>query len=466
MAGVREACAAGEAAMRAVQAVRGEVAALQRQVVSVREVAVLKHSLEDEVTALRGEVAAVWEVAAMERSEVQRLTGKVADLKRDLAAVKAVLCSKEEDRSDMWHVSACLPVTSSSLTSYPAFSFPAFPLTLHSLLPCVLSYPAFSLALRSLLPCVPSFPAFPLTLRSLLPFVLSYPALPLTPRSLLPCVPSSPALSLTLRSLLPCFPSFPALSLTLRSLLPCVPPYPAFSLALRSLLPCVLFYSAFPLSLRSLLPCKILAASEETKLEPRNNQYATDAVLAHIYSLPSLTYLDLTGTRLGEENDRAISLEGIGAATGLQALVLDETMVRDTDLLHITLLTSLRTLSLNNGDCLTQASMLHVGRLTGLQDLCLGGCSKMGDNVLPLLAGLGHLSSISMPRGVTDAGLVESRCYLGHAEEGGDGASGVIVRDHRALCCTSSMPAEVTPWQANSDSLCSDGCTYVTDQGL
>ncbi|CAI5968016.1 unnamed protein product [Closterium sp. NIES-64] len=103
MAGVREACAAGEAAMRAVQAVRGEVAALQRQVVSVREVAVLKHSLEDEVTALRGEVAAVWEVAAMERSEVQRLTGKVADLKRDLAAVKAVLCSKEEDRSDMWH---------------------------------------------------------------------------------------------------------------------------------------------------------------------------------------------------------------------------------------------------------------------------------------------------------------------------------------------------------------------------
>ncbi|CAI5528497.1 unnamed protein product [Closterium sp. Naga37s-1] len=78
-----EAWAAEEAAMRALQAVMGEVAALQQEVAFVRQVAAVKHSVADEVAAMRGDVAVVWELAAVRKRDVQRLTGKVADLKRE-----------------------------------------------------------------------------------------------------------------------------------------------------------------------------------------------------------------------------------------------------------------------------------------------------------------------------------------------------------------------------------------------
>ncbi|CAI7844600.1 unnamed protein product [Closterium sp. NIES-54] len=174
---------------------------------------------------------------------------------------------------------------------------------------------------------------------------------------------------------------------------------------------------------------KILAASQEAELELCGEASLTDAVLAHVagmtrlstldlsnssgfttqglqhlYALPSLTCLVLYGTPVGGGNDGAVSLNGIGAASSLETLVLDETSVGDDDLEPLTTLTSLTSLSLGGCHSVTPALMLHVGRLTGLEDLSLGGCA-MGDEVPPLLACLRQLSSFTAPRGVTDAGL-------------------------------------------------------------
>ncbi|CAI5510863.1 unnamed protein product, partial [Closterium sp. Naga37s-1] len=174
---------------------------------------------------------------------------------------------------------------------------------------------------------------------------------------------------------------------------------------------------------------KILAASQEVELELCGEASLTDAVLAHVagmtrlstldlssssgfttqglhhlYALPSLTFLILCGTPMGGGGDGAVSLDGIGAASSLETFVLDNTSVRDSDLEPLTALTSLTHLSLGNCHNLTPALLAHVGRLTGLEELSLGGCG-MGDEVLPLLTFLPHLSSLAMPRGVTDAGL-------------------------------------------------------------
>ncbi|CAI5479413.1 unnamed protein product [Closterium sp. Yama58-4] len=174
---------------------------------------------------------------------------------------------------------------------------------------------------------------------------------------------------------------------------------------------------------------KILAASQEAELELCGEASLTDAVLAHVagmtrlstldlsnssgftthglqhlYAMPSLTSLILYGTPVGGGGDEAVSLDGIGAASSLDSLVLDNTSVRDGDLEPLTALTSLSDLSLDCCYNLTPALMLHVARLTGLEELSLGGCD-MGDEVLPLLTCLRHLCSFTAPRGVTDAGL-------------------------------------------------------------
>ncbi|CAI5479417.1 unnamed protein product [Closterium sp. Yama58-4] len=174
---------------------------------------------------------------------------------------------------------------------------------------------------------------------------------------------------------------------------------------------------------------KILAASQEAELELCGEASLTDAVLAHVagmtrlstldlsnssgftthglqhlYAMPSLTSLILYGTPVGGGGDEAVSLEGIGAASSLDSLVLDNTSVRDGDLEPLTALTSLSDLSLDCCYNLTPALMLHVARLTGLEELSLGGCD-MGDEVLPLLTCLRHLCSFTTPCGVTDAGL-------------------------------------------------------------
>ncbi|CAI5518924.1 unnamed protein product, partial [Closterium sp. Naga37s-1] len=174
---------------------------------------------------------------------------------------------------------------------------------------------------------------------------------------------------------------------------------------------------------------KILAASQEAELELCGEASLTDAVLAHVagmtrlstldlsnssgftthglqqlYTLPSLSCLVLYSTPVGGGGDGAVSLEGIGAASGLDSLVLENTSVGDGDLEPLTALTSLSDLSLGCCYNLTPALMLHVARLTGLEDLSLGGCG-MGNEVLPLLTCLRHLSSLTAPHGVTDAGL-------------------------------------------------------------
>ncbi|CAI5510864.1 unnamed protein product [Closterium sp. Naga37s-1] len=330
MAGTREeACAAGEAAMRALQAMRSElaalklevaamreveaekqsvanqVAALQWEVASVREAAAAKQSLADEVAALRQQVFGLWELAGMRTRDVQRLTGEVAEMKRELAAVKGVIGSDEDESRDMWHPVAC--------------SFFTYVQILH----CRCSH------------------------------------------------------------------------------------------SLSAHLP----------------PQKILEASQETELKLCEEASMTDAVLAHVaamtrlstvdlsrssgfttqglqhlYALPSLTCLILYGTPVGGEGDEAVSLEGIGAASGLDTLILDHTSVADSDLEPLAALTSLTDLSLGNCHNLTPALLAHVGRLTGLEELSLGGCG-MGDEVLPLLTCLPRLGTLTAPPGVTDAGL-------------------------------------------------------------
>ncbi|CAI5495962.1 unnamed protein product [Closterium sp. Naga37s-1] len=123
--------------------------------------------------------------------------------------------------------------------------------------------------------------------------------------------------------------------------------------------------------------------------------------LQHLYALPSLNCLVLCGTAQGG----AVSFEGIATASSLDTLALDNTSVHDAHLQPLTALTSLTMLSLGFCAHLTPAFMLHVGRLTRLKDLSLGGCG-MVDNALPLLGCLPRLSMLIVPRGVTDAGLL------------------------------------------------------------
>ncbi|CAI5947134.1 unnamed protein product, partial [Closterium sp. NIES-65] len=299
-----EACAAGEAAMKALQEVRSELAALQR------------------------EVAAVREEAFVQRRDVQRVRGEVEEMKRELAAVKGVIGSEEGESREMWH-------HTHSLWHAP---YPLFFQILHC-------HSAHSLS---------THPSPPIPLR---PSLSAHPS------------PHTPS------------------------------------------------------------PQKILAASQEAELELCGEASLTDAVLAHVagmtrlstldlsnssgfttqglqhlYALPSLTTLVLCGTPVGWEGDETVSLEGIGAASSLETLVLDNTSVCDGDLEPLTALTSLTNLSLGNCHNLTPALLVHVGRLTGLEDLSLSGCD-MGDDVLPQLTCLPRLSMLAIPHGVTDAGL-------------------------------------------------------------
>ncbi|CAI5950205.1 unnamed protein product [Closterium sp. NIES-64] len=404
MAGAREeACAAGKAATRALQTVRGELAALQWEVAAMREVESQKHSLADQVAALQREVASVREEAAAEQS----LADEVAALRREVGSMREVEAQKHSVADDVealqWEVASLREAAAAkqSLADEVAVLrqqvFRVWELAFvqrRDVQQVTGEVEEMKRELAAVKGVIGSEEGESREILWHAPYPLFFKSCTVIPHTPSPHIPLRPSLS--------AHPS---------------PPIP-----LRPSL------SAHP-SPHTPSPQKILAASQEAELELCGEASLTDAVLAHVagmtrlstldlsnssgfttqglqhlYALPSLTTLVLCGTPVGWEGDETVSLEGIGAASQLHTLKLDHTSVDDSDLEPLTALTSLTTLSLENCHNLTPALLAHVGQLTGLEELSLSGCA-MGDEVLPQLNCLPRLSSLTVPPGVTDAGL-------------------------------------------------------------
>ncbi|CAI7887688.1 unnamed protein product [Closterium sp. NIES-53] len=119
-----------------------------------------------------------------------------------------------------------------------------------------------------------------------------------------------------------------------------------------------------------------------------------------LYSLQQLESLELKGSVVTDS-----TLDGIGAARKtLKLLYLNRTCVSDSDLVHLTCLSSLKALLIYWCRNVTSAGMLLVDQLTGLEELYLFG-SGVRDDGLQYLRPLTRLKLLVLPLMITDAGL-------------------------------------------------------------
>ncbi|CAI7836327.1 unnamed protein product [Closterium sp. NIES-53] len=91
--------------------------------------------------------------------------------------------------------------------------------------------------------------------------------------------------------------------------------------------------------------------------------------IQHLYRLPRLEKLCLSDTNVTDSG-----LAGIEPLTSLKDLHLWRTEVTDAGLLHLRCLSSLSWLGLSGCKGVTNASMVHVGKLTGLR--CFGWMAR------------------------------------------------------------------------------------------
>ncbi|CAI5459719.1 unnamed protein product [Closterium sp. Yama58-4] len=124
----------------------------------------------------------------------------------------------------------------------------------------------------------------------------------------------------------------------------------------------------------------------------------TAAGVRQLYSLPELVHLDLTGSC----TDAA--LEGIDHVTSLRALALENSEVTDLGEGRLEGLTALIELHLGGCESVTSAGMVHVGKLTALQELSLHKGGVREDGLLHL-TNLISLNYLTLPPGVTDSGM-------------------------------------------------------------
>ncbi|CAI5464802.1 unnamed protein product [Closterium sp. Yama58-4] len=118
-----------------------------------------------------------------------------------------------------------------------------------------------------------------------------------------------------------------------------------------------------------------------------------------LFSLPALVHLDLTGSCTTDA-----ALEGIDRVKTLRNLVLDNSKITDVGVARLGGLTAL--VGLHLGGCLsvTSASMVHVGKLTALEELALHDGGVREDGLLHLTS-LTSLNYLILPPGVTDSGM-------------------------------------------------------------
>ncbi|CAI5476872.1 unnamed protein product [Closterium sp. Yama58-4] len=166
----------------------------------------------------------------------------------------------------------------------------------------------------------------------------------------------------------------------------------------------------------------IKSASQKTELELRNLNCLSDAMLGHVstmthlesigldscsgfsaegikhlYRLPRLEKLDLRASDISNS-----ALEGIGSLTSLTCFFLFNTKVTDAGLPCLIDLPSLTLLALNECKGVTDAGMVHVGRLTALDDLALNLTAVTED-------GLQQLTALTKPSTLWTSG----RSHLG-----------------------------------------------------
>ncbi|CAI5480698.1 unnamed protein product [Closterium sp. Yama58-4] len=165
---------------------------------------------------------------------------------------------------------------------------------------------------------------------------------------------------------------------------------------------------------------RILSAADEMDLNLGRLSCLSDAILAHVSTMTHLKTIDLDGSagftaegisylfclpRLAELDLRntAVSdaaLEGIKAASSLEYLSLVSTHVSNTGLQHLTALATLKSVWLDKCKGVTNAGMVHVGRLIGLGELGLAGTGVSTDGLHRLTA-LTSLQVLVLPAGAT-----------------------------------------------------------------
>ncbi|CAI5461098.1 unnamed protein product [Closterium sp. Yama58-4] len=118
-----------------------------------------------------------------------------------------------------------------------------------------------------------------------------------------------------------------------------------------------------------------------------------------LFSLPALVHLDLTGSCTTDA-----ALEGIDRVKTLRNLVLDESKITDVGVARLGRLTALVGLHLGGCVSVTSASMVHVGKLTALEELSLHDGGVREDGLLHLTS-LTSLNYLILPPGVTDSGM-------------------------------------------------------------
>ncbi|CAI7900523.1 unnamed protein product [Closterium sp. NIES-54] len=359
-----EACAVGEAAMRALQEVRSELAALQREVRLVRE------------------------EAAVQRRDVQRVTGEVEEMKRELAAVKGVIGSEEDESREMWH-----KILAASQEAELELCGEA------SLTDAVLAHVAGMTRLSTLdlsnssgfttqglqhLYALPSLTFLILcgtpvggggdgavslngigAASSLETFVLDNTSVRDSDLE-----PLTALTSLTHLSLGNCHNLTPALLAHVGRLT---------GLEELSLSSCDMGDDVLP-QLTCLPRLSMLAM-------PRG---VTDAGLQHLAALPVLLQLSLCGC----QDVTSAGMLHVGRLTSLRGLSLPSTHVTNEGLQHLTALTDLVSLVLPPG--VTDAGMVHVGRLTGLEVLSVYH-TAVGEYGLQHLTALTRLESLDLP---------------------------------------------------------------------
>ncbi|CAI5462138.1 unnamed protein product [Closterium sp. Yama58-4] len=165
---------------------------------------------------------------------------------------------------------------------------------------------------------------------------------------------------------------------------------------------------------------RIQSAADEMDLNLGRLSCLSDAILAHVSTMAHLKTIDLDGSsgftaegisylfclpRLAELDLRNTSvsdaaLEGIKAASSLEYLSLVSTNVSNTGLQHLTALATLKSVWLDKCKGVTNAGMVHVGKLSGLGELGLAGTGVTTDG-LHRLTSLTNLQVLVLPAGVT-----------------------------------------------------------------
>ena len=131
-----------------------------------------------------------------------------------------------------------------------------------------------------------------------------------------------------------------------------------------------------------------------TSIDLRGTQ-VTDAGLVHLKGLTSLRLLALDGTQVTDAG-----LAHLQGFTNLDKLIIRDTLVTDAGLAHLKV-TSLKALYLgrtqitdaglahlneelnlaSGGTQITDAGLVHLKGLTSLEELTLGGCTQVTNNI-------------------------------------------------------------------------------------